>query len=321
MSLSSTDLNLASTGVDSESAENKRAALDKELSPLLNQIPLLANRLDIYELPGGITNRNIAVTTSARKYVVRISGKNSSLLNIERRAEFENSKIAAAMSIGAPVYEFRSDLGILIIGFINGRTYSADDISTNLDRVARSVKQLHSSPAFNRDFDMFEVQKSYLKVVQDRDLVIPDGYFDYSEKFEEVRRALNSRPQPKVSCNNDLLPANFIDSGSQLWLIDYEYAGNNDACFELGNIWSEAMLEYPQLVELVTHYFGGERPEMVHRAWLQAAVARYGWTLWGSIQNSISSIDFDFLGWGLERFNKAKEAFDSPLFEEALQNL
>ena len=319
MSLSSTTNTPEAGSMDS--AMDKKQALDKELSPLLNQIPLLANRLDIYELPGGITNRNIAVTTAARKYVVRISGKNSSLLNIERRAEFENSKIAAAMSIGAPVYEFRPDLGILVIGFIDGRTFGESDIAANLDRVAAAVKQLHASPAFSRDFDMFDVQKSYLKVVQDRDLVIPEGYFDYAEKFEAIRVALNAHPQPKVACNNDLLPANFIDSGKHLWLIDYEYAGNNDACFELGNIWSEAMLEYPQLVELVRHYYGGDRPEMVHRAWLQAAVARYGWTLWGSIQNSISSIEFDFLGWGLERFNKAKDAFDSPLFEEALNNL
>ena len=303
------------------STPEERAALDKELSPLLNQIPLLANRLDIYELPGGITNRNIAVTTAARKYVVRISGKNSSLLNIDRRSEFENSKIAAAMSIGAPVYEFRPDLGILVIGFIQGRTFSEVDIAAHLDRVAGAVKQLHASPAFNRDFDMFDVQKGYLKVVQDRELVIPDGYFDYLEKYEAIRQALNARPQPKVACNNDLLPANFIDSGERLWLIDYEYAGNNDACFELGNIWSEAMLEYPHLVELVAHYYGENRPDMVHRAWLQAAVARYGWTLWGSIQSSISSIDFDFLGWGLERFTKAREAFDSPLFDEALKNL
>ena len=135
--------------------------LEQELSGIFNKIPLLANRLDIYELPGGITNRNIAVTTDARKYVVRISGKNSTLLNIDRRSEFENSKIAAAMSIGAPVYEFRPDIGVLVIGFVQGQTFSSDDIAQNLDRVARAVKQLHAAPAFDRDFNMFDVQKGY----------------------------------------------------------------------------------------------------------------------------------------------------------------
>lgn len=295
--------------------------LEQELANLFNKIPLLAERLLIEELPGGITNRNLAVTTPARKYVVRISGKNSSLLNIDRRSEFENSKIAAAMSIGAPVYEFRPDLGILIIGFVQGRTYGSEDISQNIGRVAQSVKQLHSSPKFDRDFNMFDVQKSYLKVVQDRELHLPEEYLEYAEKFQAVRTALNSKPVPLVACNNDLLPANFIDGGDRLWLIDYEYAGNNDPAFELGNIWSEAMLADSKLEELVNAYYGEGHPEALNRAWLQAAVARYGWTLWGSIQASISTIDFDFIGWGAERFEKAKAAFNSPRFEEALRGL
>ena len=295
--------------------------LEQELSGILNKIPLLANRLEMYELPGGITNRNIAVTTDARKYVVRISGKNSSLLNIDRRSEFENSKIAAAMSIGAPVYEFRPDLGVLVIGFVTGQTYSADDIAQNLDRVARAVKQLHESPAFDRDFNMFDVQKGYLKVVRDRELALPEDYLEYAEKFQAIRTALHAKPVPLVPCNNDLLPANFIDGGDRLWLIDYEYAGNNDPAFELGNIWSEAMLDESKLHELVDHYYGEGHPEAFNRVWLQAAAARYGWTLWGSIQSSISSIDFDFLGWGAERFAKAKEAFNSERFEEALRSL
>ena len=45
---------------------------------------------------------------------------------------------------------------------------------------------------------------------------------------------------PTVPCNNDLLAANFIDDGDRIWIIDFEYAGNNDPCFELGNIWSES---------------------------------------------------------------------------------
>ena len=54
-----------------------------------------------------------------------------------------------------------------------------------------------------------------------------------------------------MPCNNDLLAGNFIDDGGKIWLIDYEYSGNNDPCFELGNIWSEANLSLEQLEELV----------------------------------------------------------------------
>ncbi|MEI9907439.1 MAG: hypothetical protein WDO06_05675 [Actinomycetota bacterium] len=58
-----------------------------------------------------------------------------------------------------------------------------------------------------------------------------------------MHRALEILDEGTVPCNNDLLPGNFIDSGDQIWIIDYEYSGNNDPCFELGNIWAEAFLE------------------------------------------------------------------------------
>ena len=50
-----------------------------------------------------------------------------------------------------------------------------------------------------------------------------------------------------MPCNNDLLAENFIDDGERLRLIDYEYSGNNEASFELGNIWSESGLSLEQL--------------------------------------------------------------------------
>ena len=74
------------------------------------------------------------------------------------------------------------------------------------------------------------------------------------------------RDEGTVPCNNDLLAANFIDDGQKLWLIDYEYSGNGDPGFELGNVWSESNLSLEQLEELVTHYHGGARPDQVARA-------------------------------------------------------
>ena len=69
------------------------------------------------------------------------------------------------------------------------------------------------------------------------------------------------RDEGTVPCNNDLLAENFIDVGDRFRLIDYEYSGKNDACFELGNIWSESNLSLAQLDELVGHYYGGQLRE------------------------------------------------------------
>jgi thiamine kinase-like enzyme len=121
-----------------------------------------------------------------------------------------------------------------------------------------------------------------------------------------------------VPCNNDLLAGNLVDDGEKLWLIDYEYSGNNDPFFELGNTWTECGLDDDHLEELVTAYAGHQAPDLVARTRLQATVSRYGWSLWGYIQAATSDQDYDFHGWGQERFEGAVADFRSPAFDRLL---
>jgi thiamine kinase-like enzyme len=291
---------------------------DYELDELFDKIPRLNNRVKVSELSGGLTNRNLRIQTPDGDYVARISSNTSALLSIDRFAEYENSKIAAEIGIGAPVHDFYPDFGLLIINFLQGKTFTASDVANNLPRIAESVRKLHSAQPFVSDFDMFVIQQRYLKIVQDHKFRMPDKYLDYSDYLTNMRRALAILDDGKVPCNNDLLAANFMDDGNQIWLIDYEYSGNNDACFELGNIYSESALSYEQLIELVDAYYGKHRPEKIARAWLYALLARYGWTLWASIQSSISKIEFDFWEWGVEKYETAQSDFASQQFQKAL---
>lgn len=295
-------------------------APSNDFNELLNQVPRLKVRDTVTELSGGLTNRNLKIQTPNGDYVARISSNKSALLSIDRRAEYENSKIAAQIGIGAPVYDFLPDSGLLIIGFLPGKTFDATDVANNLPRIAKSVKKLHSAPKFVSDFDMFVIQQNYLKIVQERNFRLPDNYLTFSSNLSQMKQALAVLNEGKVACNNDLLAANFIDDGNQIWLIDYEYSGNNDACFELGNIYSESSLSYDQLTELVDAYYGKHRPEKVARAWLFALLARYGWTLWASIQNAISDINFDFWDWGMQKYEVAQKDFSSKQFNQALDS-
>jgi thiamine kinase-like enzyme len=137
-------------------------------------------------------------------------------------------------------------------------------------------------------------------------------------QVDRIRTVLHAHPIGTVPCNNDLLPANIMDDGERLWLIDYEYGGNNDPCFELGNIWSESNLSLDHLAELVAAYFGAGRPSLVARARLLGLMSKYGWTLWASIQDGSSDLDFDFWSWGMEKYDRAVEEFDGPEFEGLL---
>ena len=265
-------------------------------------------------LPGGITNRNYKAVTPRGTFVVRLSDEESSLLAIDRVHEHRNSLAAAYAGAGAPVVDFIPGAGVLVVGFLEGRTWDEDDVRRpeNLPRIAEACRRLHSGPRFVSDFNMFDIQARYLAVCRERGFRLPDRYDEFLPMVERIRRAMAVLPEATVPCNNDLLARNFIDAGDRLWLIDYEYSGNNEASFEVGNIWSESTLPLEHLEPLVASYWGSPDPAKVARARLWGLIGQYGWMLWASIQEAVSPIDFDFWGWGMEKYDRAVATFDGP---------
>ncbi|MGB3485745.1 MAG: choline/ethanolamine kinase family protein [Mycobacterium sp.] len=296
---------------------------DVEINALLDQIPILAGPRQVEELSGGLTNRNFKVTNAAGAFVARCTDTSCNLLGIDREAEYVNTRAAERAGVGAPVIDYRPELGVLLLGFLDGATLANADFQRPdvLAMAAASCRALHAGPRFQGDFDMFERQPSYLKTVQDNGFKMPADYLRHADKFAEIKSALRATDRTAVPCNNDLLAANFVEDGNKLWIIDYEYSGNNDPCFELGNIWSECGLSLDQLEELVTAYYGRRLRHKIARARLQGIVAKYGWTLWGCIQHSSCAIDYDFWGWALERYEPAVEEFNGPDFNRLLSDV
>jgi thiamine kinase-like enzyme len=295
-----------------------------ELDALFDQTESLAARpRTVRELAGGLTNRNYKVTTPDGAFVARISSGGSELLAIDRDCEYRNSVIAAAAGAGAPVVEYRPQDRLLVIGYIEGRTFGAADVAAagNLPRIAEACRRLHAGAAFGNDFDMFDIQRRYLAVARSRRFRVPAGYDDLLPQFSAAEKALAVRAEGTVPCNNDLLPANFIDDGDRIWLIDYELSGNNDACFELGNIGAEAHLSHDALAELVTAYYARPRRSKIARARLLGLVGMYGWTLWGAIQHAASPLEFDFWSWAMERFEGAAAGFTARDFATLLEDV
>jgi thiamine kinase-like enzyme len=285
---------------------------------LCERIGVLRERpREVTELAGGLTNRNFKVTTPEGAFVVRCSVEVPGGLAIDRGHEYRNSIIAAASGVGAPVFDYLPGDSTLVIGYLEGRTLTDADFSRPgvIDRVAASCRRLHQGARFVNDFDMFDIQRGYLATVLEKGYRLPDGYLDFEPDVARIHGALAVRREPTVACNNDLLAGNFIDDGHQIWLIDYEYAGNNDACFELGNIGSECHLSEDQLEHLVSSYYGTRLVNKIARARLQGLMSQYGWTLWASIQQATSDIDFDFWTWGLEKYERAVERFRDPLLD------
>jgi thiamine kinase-like enzyme len=293
------------------------------IEAVLAAVPELQRVESVERLTGGLTNTNYKVTSSAGCFVVRISGKDTSLLAIDRENEVHNTIAAAETGVGAPFVAALPEHDALVLGYLEGEVMDAVKLrrGDRLAAIAAACRRLHAGRRFLHDFDMFEIQPRYLAIVRERGFRLPERYEEFEPQIRELELAMRVRSEPTVPCNNDLLAENFIDVGGRMRLIDYEYSGNSEPSFELGNVWSESNLSLAQLEELIAHYYGRPLRNKVARARLWGLMSKYGWTLWGSIQLGISSIDFDFWGWAMEKYERAVDELDGPQFEQLLADV
>jgi thiamine kinase-like enzyme len=268
---------------------------------------------NVSQLSGGLTNENYLVEAGGLKYVMRIPGQSTELLSIDRGNEVFNTKAAATTGVGPRVIEHVPGLDVLVLEFIEGTTMSAGALQSKEmpARMATSFRRLHKSPRFLADFNMFQLIETYLGIVDEHGVTIPDGYRDRLPVIAQIERAVAVGRLPSVPCHNDLLCENFIDDGTQLRIVDYELSGNNDPCFDLGNTAQEAELDQERRAALCEAYFGRADPQQLARMNLFALMSDVGWTLWGAIQARISKVAFDFTDYYTGRWARALEVLQS----------
>lgn len=278
------------------------------------QVALWQGRpVSITPLSGGLTNENYVVESGNQRWVLRLPGQSTELLAIDRGNELYNTRAAATTGIGPAVLEHVPASGALVLAFIPGPTMSAASLRSEgmARRMAESFKRLHRSPRFLKDFDMFRLIDEYLGIVAEYEVTIPTDYHQRLPLVAEVERAVRVGALPQVACHNDLLCENFIDDGQALRIVDYELSGNNDPSFDLGNTAQEANFDDDLRAVLCEAYFGRLDEQQLARMNLFALMSDVGWTLWGAIQATISTIDFDFVDYYTTRWRRALDVMES----------
>ena len=270
-------------------------------------------QLMVEPLTGGLTNLNYAVTVDGERMFVRVPGADTSILAVDRTNELHNTRAAAETGIGARILHSLPEQGVIVLEWIDGRTMSNEAFREEgmPERVAASLRRLHAGPRFLYDFDMFRLTERYLGVVKERGIPTPSGYLERVDRLPELEMALRARPLPSVPCHNDLLAENYLDDGTALRIVDYEYSGNGDPAFELGNTCQELGWDAGRVERLCAAYFGEARPNLLARMRLNMIMSDVGWTLWAAIQARLSTIEFDFWGWAEERGARAASGLDS----------
>jgi thiamine kinase-like enzyme len=300
-----------------------RGELYDELVRAMQKVPELAGReLTLTALSGGITNRNFRVdaTGTSDRWVLRLAGNDTHLLGISREVEHAATVAAAGVGVGPEVTAFIRPEGYLVTRFIVGSPVSDEAVRRpeTLRRVADSLRRIHDGPAIPGLFVPLRICDAYRALAIVRGVPIPSEYEEAAAIGRQIELAFLSDPLELRPCHNDLLNANFIDDGARIRIIDWEYAGMGDPFFDLGNFSINHELTQMEDRILLAAYDGDIRASRLARLTLMRVVSDFREAMWGVLQQGVSSLDVDFVGYASSRFARLLANAAEPRFQAAL---
>ncbi len=227
-------------------------------------LPIWSGRPALAPLAGGISNLSYTATDSTGKYVVRLT-RDFPFHHVFRDREVMVSRAAHAAGFGPEIVH--AEPGLMVSRFIDGRVLTAADVRGSIPRIAAFLARFHRDmPAAISGagfiFWVFHVNRDYVRQLREI------GSVPRAEHWLAVNAELEAAqlPLPIAFGHHDLLPANLIDDGTRLWLIDYEYAGFGTAMFDLANLSSNNGFSHQDSATLLERYFGAPPDEAALRS-------------------------------------------------------
>ncbi|SFD83933.1 choline/ethanolamine kinase family protein [Roseivivax sediminis] len=267
---------------------------------------------------GGLTNIVFRVTRDGRDYLLRLPGPGTEEY-IDRKVEKQISEAAARAGVSPEVLHFDTETGVMLADYIDAPTMSPERFRTTPGaptRAGAAFRKLHASgETFDFRFELFAMIDDYLRVLKEKDATLPEGYNETVQEAQGVRAALDANPAPLAPCHCDPLCENFLDDGTHMWIVDWEYSGMNDPLWDLGDLSVEAGFDDAQDREMLAAYCGGDPdPATVSRMVIYKAMCDLLWTLWGLIQHADGNPAEDFWAYSEERFARCRALMADPAF-------
>ncbi|MEZ5931894.1 MAG: choline/ethanolamine kinase family protein [Alphaproteobacteria bacterium] len=279
----------------------------------VRDLPIWRGKIDIEPLAGGLSNESFKVTDGDKAYVVRF-GKDFPFHHVSREREAMTTEAAARAGLAPALVH--AGPGVLVLDYIDGRTFEAKDVIGDIPRIADLIRRYHltmpsevSGPGFM--FWPFHVIRDYAHTLQaGGSRMVPElpGFLALADELERVQM-----PLPIVFGHNDLLPGNLLDDGRRLWLIDFEYGGFSTAMFDLAGLASNAGFDQEQAALLLALYFG-RQPETAlirsHAAMQCASLLREA--MWSMVSELyLEAPGADYVAYTGENLDKLDAALDS----------
>lgn len=293
-----------------------------DIAAIAARIPALQGFTGTPRRLGGLTNR----VWHLGGHVLRIPGEGTAEY-IDRSNEATAARAAAAAGVSPKVLHADPASGLMVTRFIPDTVTMTPDLFRSRPgspaRAARALRQLHDSGVvFPARFDLFAMIDDYRALLAGKSVAPPEGYDAALREADRVRTALAAHPLPQAPCHCDPLCENFLDTGSRMWIVDWEYSGMNDPMWDLGDLSVEAGFDAAQDAAMLTAYFG--RPA---GPWEEARMIAYKtmcdllWTLWGLIQHANGNPADDFLAYATGRFQRCRALMSSPDFAARMESL
>jgi thiamine kinase-like enzyme len=303
--------------------------LRNDLAPLAKALDQLSTLLGPLEgepapLDGGITNRNYRARFGGSEVVIRMPGKETDLLGIDREAERGANECAARVGVAPEVVAALVDPPCLVTRFVVGRELGAEELRepAALAEVAAALRAVHDcGERLEVGFSAFRIVETYAERAGDRGVTPPPDYAGAHATAARIEAALVDAAQQPVLCHNDLLAANFLASAAGIRLIDWEYAAMGDPYFDLGNFAVNNGLGAVEEEDFLAAYLG-EAPgaRRLARLRLMRFMSDFREAMWAVLQGSLSDLDFDFGAYARTHFDRLAAAAADPGFEALLED-
>jgi len=225
----------------------------------------------IHRLIGGMSNYTYVVKIDDEKYTYRIIGENANKF-VDRGIEGKNIKLIESLNVSNDTVYFSSDTGDKVAKYLEGTPLHQSEEFPYED-VADILKQIHESNLkAENDYEPFNRLKKYENYIIELGFKHPKEYHYIKHEFFNFKEYLMS--QKKVLCHGDSQPSNFVYNGKELFVVDFEFAGNNDLIYDIACF---ANIKNEHGLELLHTYYDNVDNDKLKRFYLWRTFQCFQW--------------------------------------------
>ena len=297
-------------------------ALTNQIVSELRGLPKWSEaKITLRVLPGGITNRNFVAEIDGSSYVVRIPGERTEVLGINRLHEANAAQRAADLGIAPPIAGELSGFNTLITSFVEGQHLAGSLFTDRLPEVIDLIKRFHNGGDIDGKFPIHRIVEAHVRDAQINGVSPPKLWNQLHAVSLRIEAQFAKSPDQLVPCHNDLLPTNVLFSKDRTWLLDFEYAGMNNAYFDLANLSANTELDQTGDETILVNYFGSVTAERWAKLQLMKIMSELREGLWAVVQQAISTLDTDFVSYADVRLANCQRLANSADFERLLDDV